>query len=617
MRKIGALVFVGLLVTCGFLGFVSVFSENVKALSWATEIVDNSGGVGIDSSIALDVANRPHISYHDSMNNDLKYARWTGSAWFVETVDSLGWTGLDTSIALDSNNYAHISYYDNDNGNLKYARHSGVVWTIEVVDSAGLVGPDTSIALDSSDYPHISYKDGSNKDLKYAKWNGTGWEIEVVDSAGNVGEYSSIALDSNDYPHISYYDWGTNDVKYAKWNGTNWSTEFVDTTDWVGLTLSLALDGNDSPHISYNGYTNEDLMYANWDGSAWNITNVDSGGFVGWHNSIDVDTNGYPHIGYFDMGNDYLKYARWNGIKWEIEFAAQAGGVVTYTSLTLDTNDNPHMSWYYSGDNKLMYTKGSPTAPSAPLNLQAFAGDSEVTLTWEMPNSDGGRAITNYRIHRGMTSSGETFLVEIGNVLIHTDPGLVNGQTYYYEVSAVNGVGESTVSNEASAKPVGPPSAPQNPQAVAGDSQIALSWEVPSLDGGSQITNYRIYRGTAPGGEAFLVEIVDMLTHTDPGLANGQVYYYQISAVNALGEGNLSAEVSATPVTFPEPPKSLTVMSSGDSYVYLTWDVPLFDGGSPVTNYRVHRGTAPGGEAFLIQIGVVLYLNDTRGQCCW
>ena len=35
--------------------------------------------------------------------------------------------------------------------------------------------------------------------------------------------------------------------------------------------------------------------------------------------------------------------------------------------------------------------------------------------------------------------------------------------------------------------------------------------------------------------------------HADTGLTNGQTYYYQMSAVNAIGEGPKSAEVSATP----------------------------------------------------------------------
>ncbi len=66
-----------------------------------------------------------------------------------------------------------------------------------------------------------------------------------------------------------------------------------------------------------------------------------------------------------------------------------------------------------------------------------------------------------------------------------------------------------------------PPSAPLNLSTFPGDQQIALTWDLPSFDGSLPITNYRIYRGTAPGGEFFFAEIGNVLTHLDTGLTNG------------------------------------------------------------------------------------------------
>jgi hypothetical protein len=40
------------------------------------------------------------------------------------------------------------------------------------------------------------------------------------------------------------------------------------------------------------------------------------------------------------------------------------------------------------------------------------------------------------------------------------------------------------------------PSAPQNLQATAGEGYVYLDWDTPSDDGGSTITEYKIYRGT-------------------------------------------------------------------------------------------------------------------------
>ena len=79
-------------------------------------------------------------------------------SWYKQTVDCNGQSvGLETSLALDSSDYPHISYYDQGNGNLKYAFWDCSHWNIQTVDSEGNVGRGSSIALDSSDYPHISY----------------------------------------------------------------------------------------------------------------------------------------------------------------------------------------------------------------------------------------------------------------------------------------------------------------------------------------------------------------------------------------------------------------------------------------------------------------------------
>jgi hypothetical protein len=154
------------------------------------------------------------------------------------------------------------------------------------------------------------------------------------------------------------------------------------------------------------------------------------------------------------------------------------------------------------------------------------------------------------------------------------------------------------------------PLRPQSLQAVASDSKVDLYWETPSDDGGSPITNYTIYRGTASGGETFQALTGNVLTYADTNVANGQLYYYKVSATNAIGEGPNSTEVNAKPLGLPSEPQSLQV-SYGDSYVKLTWIEPNSDGGSSITNYRIHRGTSLGGESFHAEIGTLLEYNDT------
>src|SRR5438445_10158829 len=113
--------------------------------------------------------------------------------------------------------------------------------------------------------------------------------------------------------------------------------------------------------------------------------------------------------------------------------------------------------------------------PSAPQNLQATAGVGNVTLTWQAPSNNGGSPITNYKIYRSTSSGTETLLTTVGNVNSYTNIGLASGVTYYYKVSAVNSVGESPQSNEASARTLAIASPPQNMQATTGTGNVTLS----------------------------------------------------------------------------------------------------------------------------------------------
>ncbi|MEE8389283.1 MAG: hypothetical protein V3S14_00595 [Anaerolineae bacterium] len=76
---------------------------------------------------------------------------------------------MHTSLALDGAGHPHISYFDDTNDDLKCAWHDGTSWHIETVDSAGSVGVYPSLALDGAGHPHISYYDGIDDDLKYAQ----------------------------------------------------------------------------------------------------------------------------------------------------------------------------------------------------------------------------------------------------------------------------------------------------------------------------------------------------------------------------------------------------------------------------------------------------------------
>ena len=139
--------------------------------------------------------------------------------------------------------------------------------------------------------------------------------------------------------------------------------------------------------------------------------------------------------------------------------------------------------------------------------------------------------------------------------------------------------------------------------ATGGLNSVHLSWTTPN-DGGSPITGFVVYRGTSPGGEDLNHPVATLgsgaTTFDDTGLPAQTTYYYEVAAVNAVGQ-TLSAEQSALTEPFA-PLAPPLVATAGNGVVHLTW-TPPFDGGSPITGYRVYRGSTSGGETLLTPLG--------------
>jgi len=99
-----------------------------------------------------------------------------------------------------------------------------------------------------------------------------------------------------------------------------------------------------------------------------------------------------------------------------------------------------------------------------------------------------------------------------------------------------------------------PPLSPVDLSTSLSNLTLNLSWLPPSDDGNSIITEYKIYRGTSPNSEEYLASVNGSVTYyIDSNITEGTIYYYRISAVNGVGESNLSEEVS---IQIPEIPSS-------------------------------------------------------------
>jgi len=294
------------------------------------------------------------------------------------------------------------------------------------------------------------------------------------------------------------------------------------------------------------------------------------------------------------------------------------GGNGGLNDVTSGTNGNCSVSYLcsgavgYDGPTGLGTPSGTPafapappsapTPPGAPQGLVAAGSDGRITLNWSPPASNGGSAVTSYNVYRATTAGAETLLGSAGNATTFSDTGLTNGTTYYYQVSAVNAVGEGSRSAEAAGVPgvVNAPSAPQNPSAVAAGGTITMSWSAPASNGGAPVSSYNVYRGTAPGAEAAYATVTGT-SYTDSAVTLGTKYYYTVTAVNSAGEGSPSAEVSATAATVPGTVTNLVARTATSRGVTLTWSAPAANG-SAILGYKLYRSRSSGTETYYVTV---------------
>lgn len=180
--------------------------------------------------------------------------------------------------------------------------------------------------------------------------------------------------------------------------------------------------------------------------------------------------------------------------------------------------------------------------------------------------------------------------------------GLTPGSTYSYTVKASNGAGGSTGDIITFTTGISTPSAPQDFNAIAGDSFVTLNWNIPNNNGGSPVINYKIYRSTTSGGEILFKTVGNLLTYKDISITADQTYYYMVSAVNSAGEGEKSQEVSITtksePTPTPAPTQTPLLSISPDPFSInlgsieagesITKDLIISNAGGGTLTWRIH-----------------------------
>jgi hypothetical protein len=225
--------------------------------------------------------------------------------------------------------------------------------------------------------------------------------------------------------------------------------------------------------------------------------------------------------------------------------------------------------------------------PDAPTGVGASPGDAKAIVTWTPPTSNGGSAISSNTV---ASSPGPVTVTVGGSATMATVPGLTNGTSYVFTVSAANSTGSGPPS--APSAPVTPrtvPGAPAITSVTPGDGRVIVGWSPPTSDGGSAITAYTVT--SSPGGAT--VTVLGALTSAVvSGLVNGTAYTFTVFATNAAGNGAVSTtSPAATPRAVPGAPTSVTA-TAGDGQAVVSWG-PAANNGAAITSYTVT--STPGG----------------------
>lgn len=160
--------------------------------------------------------------------------------------------------------------------------------------------------------------------------------------------------------------------------------------------------------------------------------------------------------------------------------------------------------------------------------MQGYAYAGQATLAWKAQTDN-----TGFKVHYGTASHSYTTVTDVGNTTAHQATNLVDGQTYYFALTAYSDGGESGYSSEATFKPtsgctytISPGSATTGaaggPGSVAVKTPAGCSWTVTNPI--SWITISSGSSGTGNGTVAYSVAASDGTPRTGVFTIAGQAF---------------------------------------------------------------------------------------------
>ena len=257
-----------------------------------------------------------------------------------------------------------------------------------------------------------------------------------------------------------------------------------------------------------------------------------------------------------------------------------------------------------------------PSGMDAPTRVTHT--QTSITLAWSVPDTDGDSEVIRYDLY-GKADYESVYSQVFSGMALQTEiKDLLPGFYYQFKIRSVNILGESDFSAASVAVLTAlQPGVPTGLTLVSrSDSEIAIKWDAPEDRGGIKLTGFNIYMAEDHGeyskiGSAPSASNPTITYHTEIPLSPGSLYRFKVSAVNFVGEGEITDAIAVIAADLPaaptNPPQQTLITETSISLTIA--EVPTnANGGSIITGYLVEIDDGMGGDFRQIHDSLTMHL---------